>query len=142
MWLELNPTLLKTHLADAEIAALATVAKPPEVERILTDECRNVAEAWRGRIRKYHSVDKRDSYLPQELIQFALAHVRYSCFTRLPNMGSLLDDLRVKEWERANEIFDDPRKIDIQEPEEPDEEGNGLVPVVFCNPRVRKVECF
>lgn len=140
MWLELNPTLLKTHLADAEIAALATVAKPFDVDRILTDECRNVAEAWRGRIRKYHRIDKRDAYLPQELMQFALAHARYSCFTRLPNMETLLDDLRVKEWERANEIFDDPKKIDISDPEETEEESDGLMPYVFENPFVRRVE--
>lgn len=141
MWIKLEPSLLKTHLAEPEIAALASVAKPVEVERILADECENVAEAWRGRLRKFIRIDKRKGFVPTELLVFILAHVRYSSFTRLPNMETLLDDLRVKEWEKAMDILDDPRKFDIEEPEE-EEAGNGLVPYVFKNPRVIKVESF
>ena len=140
MWIQLTPSLLKTHLAEAEIAALASVQKPFEVEKILADECHNVAEAWRGRLRQYHAIDRRADYVPSELMQFILAHLRYSSFTRLPNMETLLDDLRVKEWERANEIFDNPRKIDIEEPE--DAEANGNVPVVVPNYRIWRVEPY
>ena len=140
MWIKLTPELLKTHLAEQEIATLATVAKPFDVDLILTDECHNVAEAWRGRIRQYHSIDRRKDYIPSELLQFILAHLRYSSFTRLPNMESLLDDLRVEEWKRANEIFDNPKKINLEDPEESEEESNGLKPVVYPNPRLWRVE--
>lgn len=141
MWIKLTPNLLKTHLAGPEIAALASVAKPIEVDCILADECHNVAEAWRGRLRKYIRIDSRPDYVPSELMVFILAHLRYSSFTRLPNMESLLDDLRVKEWEKAMDILEDPRKWDIEEPEE-SEEGNGLMPYVIENPMIRRVELY
>jgi hypothetical protein len=33
-------------------------------------------------------------------------------------METLLDKLRQKEWDRANEIFDNPGRITIEDPEE------------------------
>ncbi len=139
MWLKLEPKLLKTHLAAPEIAALATIAKPLDVDRILADECFNVAETWRGRLRKFVSIDARDGYVPSELLVFILAHLRYVSFTRLPNMETLLDELRVKEYEEAMDVLKDPRKWDISPPEEEEEEGNGLLPYVFENLRLRRV---
>ena len=130
MWLELTPELLKTHLADSEQDALNTTAV--ESDNILAEECHNVAEAWRGRLRKVCVVDRRTDYVPSELLQFILIHVRYSSFTRLPQMESLLDKLRQEEWRRANAIFDDPTLIEIEEPEEPEDDTE---PYIVVDPR-------
>ena len=123
-WVELNPELLKTHLAVAEQNALATVQVSFDVDSILEDECKNIANAWRGKIRLFHAIDKRENYVPESLLEYVLVHLRYACYTRLPAMGDLLDDLRRREWERANEIFDNARKMFIDEVEEGEEEGN------------------
>jgi len=134
MWIELTPQLLKTHLAAAEIAALANVQVPFDVDRILADECRNIANAWRSKIRLFHSIDKRDNYVPESLLEYILIHVRYAAYTRLPAMGELLDDLRRAEWSRANEIMDNIRKwyIDPVDPEEEEVSTSGN-PVVIVN---------
>lgn len=130
MWLKLTPELLKTHLADSEQEALNMTAV--ESENILAQECHNIAEAWRGRLKKLTIIDKRADYIPSELLQFILIHVRYASFTRLPQMESLLDKLRQEEWRRANQIFDDPTLIAIEEPEDPDEESD---PMIVVDPR-------
>lgn len=131
-WTALSPDLLKTHLAATEIAALSNVQVPFDVDRILTDECHNISEAWRSKIRLFHSVDKRDNYVPESLLEYILIHLRYACYTRLPAMGDLLDELRRREWERANEIFDNLRKMYIDEVEEGEEEVNASnTPVVI-----------
>lgn len=121
MWIKLTPELLRTHLADAEIQALETTATTADVDNVLKEETHNVAESWRGRIKKYHAIDRRKDYVPSELLQFILIHVRYASYTRLPQMETLLDKLRQEEWRRANQIFDDPNLIDIEEPEDPEE---------------------
>lgn len=135
MWIHLDPSLLRTHLADSEIQALETAATTSDVENILNEETHNVAESWRGRLRKGHSIDKRTDYVPSELLTFILMHVRYSSYTRLPNMETLLDDLRRDEWRRANEIFDDPFNIDIADPEEEFIEESSTGPVIEVDPR-------
>jgi len=121
-------------LAAAEIAALANVQVPFDVDRILADECRNIANAWRSKIRLFHSIDKRDNYVPESLLEYILIHVRYAAYTRLPAMGELLDDLRRAEWSRANEIMDNIRKwyIDPVDPEEEEVSTSGN-PVVIVN---------
>lgn len=118
MWIKLTPELLRTHLAEPEIQALETAATTADVENILKEETHNIAESWRGRLRKGIPIDKRTDYVPSELLTFILIHVRYASYTRLPNMETLLDKLRQEEWRRANKIFDDPSLIDIEEPEE------------------------
>lgn len=131
-WVRLDANLLKTHLAVAEIQALATVQVPISVDQILADECTNIANAWRGKIRLFHAIDKRENYVPESLLEYILIQVRYAAYTRLPAMGELLDDLRRREWERANEIFDNVRKMFIDEVEEGEEEGNtSNTPVVI-----------
>jgi hypothetical protein len=50
-------------------------------------------------------------------------------------MESLLDDLRRDEWRRANEIFDDPFNIDIQDPEEEYIELSSTDPIIEVNPK-------
>ena len=134
MWIKLTPDLLRTHLAEPEIQALETAATTSDVENILNEETHNIAESWRGRLRKGHSIDKRTDYVPSELLTFILIHVRFSSYTRLPNMESL-DDLRRDEWRRANEIFDDPFNIDIQDPEEEYIELSSTDPIIEVNPK-------
>lgn len=134
MWVELTPTLLKTHLAQAEIQSLESVQVPLSVDEILADECTNIANAWRGKIRLFHAVDKRSNYVPESLLEYILIHLRYACYTRLPAMGDLLDELRRREWERSNEIFDNLRKMFIDEVEEGEEEINSSnTPVIIVN---------
>ena len=135
MWQKLTPDLLRTHLAEPEITALETAATTSDVDSILAEEAHNVAASWRGRIKKEHSIDKRADYVPSELLQFILIHVRYASFTRLPNMETLLDKLRQEEWRRANAIFDDPFKIDIEDPEEEYIEVSSIGPIVEVDPR-------
>lgn len=133
-WVELNPSLLRTHLAVAEQNALATVQVSFDVDSILADECTNIANAWRSKIRLFHSIDKRENYVPESVLEYILVHVRYSAYTRLPSMGELLDELRRREWDRANQIFDDIRKMYIDEVEPEEEEVNkSNTPVVIVD---------
>lgn len=139
MWLKLTPELLRTHLAEPEIQALETAETTSDVANILAEETHNVAESWRGRIKKGHSIDRRKDYVPSELLQFILIHVRYASYTRLPQMETLLDKLRQEEWRRANQIFDDPFDIDIEDPEEEFIEESSTAPIVVvdrCNYRL------
>lgn len=130
-WVPLTPELLKTHLAVAEQNALATVQVSFDVDSILEDECKNIANLWRGKIRLFHAVDKRANYVPESLLEYILVTLRYACYTRLPSMGELLDELRRREWDRANECMDNIRKFAIDPVEEEQEEtstsGNPVV---------------
>lgn len=134
-WVELNPTLLKTHLAVAEVQALATVQVPISVDEILADECKNIANLWRGKIRLFHSIDRRDNYVPESLLEYILITLRYACYTRLPQMGELLDELRRAEWNRANDVMDNIRKFAIDEvnPEEEESESTNNPVVIVKN---------
>lgn len=126
MWIKVTEDELRTHLSAPERQALASAAV--DTSKILNDEIHNWTEAWRGRLRKNHVIDKRKDYVPSELLQFVLIHIRYSSFTRLPQMESLLDYLRQKEWDRANRIFDDPDLISWEDPEQPEEDDtNGAI---------------
>lgn len=139
MWIELTPALLRTHLAEPEITALETAATTADVDNILKEETHNIAEAWRGRLRRGMVIDARTDYVPSELLTFILIHVRYSSYTRLPNMESLLDKLRQEEWRRANKIFDDPFEIAIEEPEDPEPEHD---PWVVVNPNNYRLDLY
>lgn len=142
MWIKITPELLRTHLAEPEIIALDTAATTADVASVLQEEVHNVAESWRGRIKKGHSIDKRKDYVPTELLQFILIHVRYASFTRLPNMESLLDKLRQDEWRRANAIFDDPFDIEIEDPEEEFIEESSTAPIVEVNPNNYRLDTY
>lgn len=142
MWILLDSNELRTHLTAPEIAALANVeveeltdgqTNPEAVDAILQASCHNIAETWRGKLRTVTRVDRRTDYVPTELLQFILIQVRYTAYTRLPNMETLLDRLRQREWERANQVFDSLEDFYIEEPEEPeDEDPRG--PVVDLRP--------
>lgn len=135
MWVELTPTLLKTHLAQAEIQALESIQVPFSVDEILQDECDNIANAWRSKIKLFHSIDKRNNYVPESLLEYILVHLRYACYTRLPAMGDLLDELRRAEWNRANDVMDNIRKFAIDEvdPEEEEAESTNNPVVIVKN---------
>lgn len=135
MWIRLSPELLRTHLAATEITALSNVQVPFDVDAILQDECHNISEAWRSKIRLFHSVDKRANYVPESVLEYVLIHLRYACYTRLPAMGELLDELRRREWDRANDVLDNIRKwaIDPVEPEEEEETVSGNPVVIVHN---------
>lgn len=131
MWIKLDANELRTHLAVPELAALADTEvedlepgadRSEAVEAILQAACHNIAETWRGRLRAVTSVDRRTDYVPTELLQYILVHVRYTAYTRLPNMETLLDRLRQREWERANQVFDRLEDFYVSEPEEPEED--------------------
>lgn len=129
-WIKLSPDLLRTHLAEPEIIALETAATTADVSNILAEETHIVAESWRGRLRKGHCIDKRTDYVPSELLVFILVHVRQRSYTRLPNMETLLDQIRRDEIRRADRIFDDPFLIDIEDPEEEFIEGSSTDPII------------
>ena len=135
MWIELTPELLKTHLAATEITALGSVQLSIDVDEILADECHNIANLWRGKIRLFHAVDKRSNYVPESLLEYILVTLRYACYTRLPQMGELLDELRRREWDRANQVMDNIRKfaIDPVDPEEEEESVSGNPVIIVEN---------
>lgn len=139
MWLELTPALLRTHLAEPEILALETAATTADVDNILKEETHNIAESWRGRLRKGMDIDRRKDYVPSELLTFILIHVRYSSYTRLPQMETLLDKLRQDEWRRANQIFDNPFEIAIEPAEEPEKEFD---PWFIVNPNNYRLDVY
>lgn len=142
-WVSLNPELLKTHLAVAEVQALATVQVPISVDQILADECTNIANAWRSKIRLFHAIDKRENYVPESLLEYILVQVRYAAYTRLPAMGELLDDLRRREWERSNDIFDNVRKMFIDDVDPEEEEGNtSNTPVIIVKNDAWKFDTY
>lgn len=133
-WTQLTPELLKTHLAKDEIIALANIQVPTNVDAILADECTNIANVWRAKIRLFHAVDRRTNYVPESVLEYVLVTLRYACYTRLPAMGELLDDLRRREWERANDVLDGLRKFSIDPVDEGEEEASTSPnPVIIPN---------
>lgn len=118
MWTELTPELLKTQLANDEITALSSIQLPNNVDEILSDECTNIANVWRSKIAMFHAIDSRANYVPESLLEYILVHLRYACYTRLPAMGDLLDELRRREWDRANDVMDNVRKFQIDDVED------------------------
>ena len=136
-WLKLTPDLLRTHLADSEISALDMTAV--ESNDILAQECHLVAAAWRGRLKKIAIIDRREDYVPIELLTFILVHVRQRSYTRLPAMEPLLTKLRQDEIRRADEIFDNPSLVEIEDPEEPEEDDSG--PMIEVPPRNFYLDC-
>jgi hypothetical protein len=117
MWTQLTPSTLLNALSSGEHAALNRAATDPAQTDVLADIASTIATEWRGGLRRVCTVDVRDGYVPGELIVHILADFRYRAFTRLPGMKGLLDELRVKEWDRANTVRDNLAKIHIVPPE-------------------------
>jgi len=124
MWIDLTPDLLLSRVSAPEREALATAAADPSQTGVLEDTAAMVASDWRAGLRRICAPDRRPLRVPDELIGHILADYRYRAFTRLPGMASLLDELRVKEWDRAMEVRDSLIKWTVAAPEKGQEEGD------------------
>jgi hypothetical protein len=123
MWIDLTPGLLLSRVSAPEKEALATAAADPEQTGALEDTAAMVASDWRAGLRRVCAPDRRTPRVPDELLIHILADFRYRAYTRLPGMESLLDDRRVKEWERAMDVRDSLAKWTVAPPEEGWAEG-------------------
>lgn len=117
MWNQLTSDTLLNALTSPEHTALNNAAVAQGQENVLADIASSVAKEWRGGLRRVCTVDARDGYVPDELLVHILADFRYRAFTRLPGMKGLLDDLRIEEWKRANQVRDNLSKISIVPPD-------------------------
>lgn len=114
MWIAVTKDLLISRVTEPERKALATAATASGQDP-LADIAADVVSEWRGALRTV-TVLAAGSTLPDEIMTHALADFRYRAFTRLPGMKSLLDDLRVKEWDRANHVRDNLKAISFESP--------------------------
>jgi hypothetical protein len=117
MWNQLTSELLRTSLSASERSTLDKVALDPEQQNVLAEIATNIASEWRGGLRSVCVIDSRAGYVPDELLIHILADFRYRAFTRLPGMKGLLDDLRVKEWDRAMKVRDNLKSITVVLPD-------------------------
>lgn len=117
MWKILDKTDLLCRLTAQEKNALNTASTDISQSSALDDVCALVAQEWRSRIAKYHTVDTRPLAIPDELLIHILADYRYRAFTRLPNMSFLLDQLRVDEWREARDVLDNLDDFSLTPPE-------------------------
>ena len=118
MWIEMTPETLLSRLAGAEHDALRTAATAFGQGDPLEEIAAQVAADWRGGLRRVGPVDRRPGFVPDEVLIHILAHFRYSAFTRLPGMSALLDEPRVREWERANQVRENLAKLTIAPPDD------------------------
>jgi len=117
MWIPLTAQTLLSRVTASEASALARAAVASGQTDALAEIAALVAAEWRGGLRRVTVVDSRDGYVPDEILPHVLADLRYRAFTRLPGMSGLLDDLRVKEWERANHVRDNLVKVSVAAPD-------------------------
>jgi len=137
MWMELTSGLLLSKLADAEHDALRTAAVSVTQGDPLDEIAGQVAAEWRGWLRGAGPVDRRASFVPDELLVHVLADFRYRAYTRLPGMGGLLDELRVREWERANQIREKLSELAIVPPDDEYlEAGKSATPGIVTPPHI------
>ncbi|MEG2614011.1 MAG: hypothetical protein RR996_03095 [Alistipes sp.] len=116
-WNILTPDTLLSRLSGPEHDALNTAALSWAQSDPLPSIAHEVAEEWRGGLRRVTAVDRRIDAIPSELLIHVLADYRYRAFTRLPGLSRLLDDLRVEEWKRALTVRDALAKISYELPE-------------------------
>lgn len=114
MWIQLTADTLLSRVTGIEASKLNTVALKQGQADVLEEIAGQVAKEWRGGLRRYTTLDTRAGYVPDELLIHMLADLRYRAYTRIPGMADLLDDLRVKEWDRANQVRDNLNKVSIE----------------------------
>ena len=116
-WIPMAEMDVLSRITDAEATAVKTAAirigQPDAVAKIISQCVRD----WRGLLRRHHPVAAGET-IPSELESHVLAEIRYRLFTRLPGMKSLLDALRVSEWEEANKTKDRLPKYSFEAPAE------------------------
>lgn len=118
MWMILTADTLLTRLTAPEHEALDRAAAGWGQASPLADIAHEVAEDWRGGLRRVTALDKRADAVPSEILIHVLADFRYRAFTRLPGMRSLLDERRVAEWDRAMAVRDALAKVSYAPPED------------------------
>ncbi len=117
MWIALNRDTLLSRVTAPEASALNRAATDPAQLAVLDEIAAQVAAEWRGGLRRVTTLDARPDRVPPELLVHILADYRYRAYTRLPGMGGLMDDLRVEEWRRANQVRDNLIKVAVGPPE-------------------------
>lgn len=144
-WTTVTPNHLKKKLAKSEFELLSNLDKDNTEGSIIADLISYWINAWRQQCRKVGPIDPRDGYVPDSIVVHLLAQVRYEAWTRMPNSGGPgLDDRRVKEYDRANHVFDniekyalDPVEVEPVDPEDPEAVNAGdpliIVPRQYLN---------
>lgn len=117
MWVELTSDRLLGAMSAREVSRINTAASGDASVDTLALTAANVAEEWRGGLRRVTVVDIRDGYVPAELMTHMLADFRHRVFTLLPGLSELLDQNRVEEWNRANTVRDNLSKVTIKPPD-------------------------
>ncbi|MGN0886416.1 MAG: hypothetical protein ACI4RT_05390 [Candidatus Spyradenecus sp.] len=116
-WQILTKEHLLARLSGPEHQALDTAALEWTQSDPLAEVAHEVADDWRGGLRRVTTLDKRPDAVPSEVLIHLLADFRYRAFTRLPGMQHLLDERRVAEWQRAMAIRDALAKLSYEPPE-------------------------
>ena len=116
MWTPLTASTLVSRVSGPEAARLASAARASGQDNALDEIAVQIAGEWRGGLRRVTVCDSRAGYVPSEMLMHILADFRYRAYTRLPGMGELLDDRRVDEWRRANQVRDNLHKVSIAPP--------------------------
>ena len=129
-WTSITAATLLSRVSGPEKTALETAALATGQTGVLDDIAAMVRADWRGGLRLVTAVDTDATKLPPELLVHVLADFRYRAFTRLPGMRSLLDEARVREWERAMKARDSLAKNSYEAPGSPEESDNVAVPSI------------
>ena len=117
MWVELTSARLLGAMSAREVSRINAAVSGDASVDTLAGIAANVAEEWRGGLRRVTVVDSRDGYVPTELMTHMLADFRHRCFTSIHGLSELLDDNRVQEWNRANTVRDNLTKVTIKPPD-------------------------
>ena len=128
-WLILDKEALLSRLTGPEHEALDRAATGWTQGNPLDEIAHEVAEDWRGGLRRVTTLDRRTDAVPSEILIHILADFRYRAFTRLPGMRSLLDERRVAEWERAMAVRDALAKVSYEPPDEDNAEEGTRTPL-------------
>lgn len=104
MWISLTSADLQQKLAADEFDAVTSASLPEGVTAadIIADELNRTVSEVRGFVAGNKTNVLGDgATIPEELLDAALAIVRFKVFTRLPGLKALLDELRVREYDEA-----------------------------------------
>ena len=106
-WITLTATNVQSRISGAELAGVnsAALAAGQTAADVLAAALANVIKEVRGYVGVRNTLGEGET-IPDELENATLAVIRYRLLTRLPNMKSLLDANRVKEYEDAIKLLD------------------------------------
>lgn len=129
-WTTITAATLLSRVTGPEKTALENAALATGQTGVLDDIAEMVCADWRGGLRLVTAVDADPAKLPPELLVHVLADFRYRAFTRLPGMRSLLDEARVREWERAMKARDALAKNSYTVPGDPEDAETVATPSI------------